>query len=108
MAATGRRKAAGTESGVQADSPVTLLVAALFTLPDLLYFPAVLVDVGRFRVAFDGPVAAQTAHRRPSGDRLQRCVGWLLTFALVAVVWAGGPSRRAGFARLPVVCGGRT
>jgi hypothetical protein len=56
----------GAISGVQANSSVTLLVAALVILLDLLFQTAALVDVGRCQAAFGGPVTARTAHRRPT------------------------------------------
>ncbi|MDG4827266.1 hypothetical protein O7635_35930 [Asanoa sp. WMMD1127] len=75
----------------------------MVTLFDLLLRTAVLVDVGRCWVAFDGPVAARTAHTRPTDGPAEivyiAAYRLALTFALVAVVAVGGPSRRTSTRR---------
>jgi hypothetical protein len=53
-------------SGVQADSSIDPLVVGLLMAAELLFHPAAPVDLGRHWWAFDGPVTAQTAQRRPS------------------------------------------
>jgi hypothetical protein len=79
------------ESGVQVDSSVALLLTALVMAVYLVFFTSGLVDGGRCRSAFDGPVTARTAHRRPSEDRSPN--------PLLPSGRAGPASRRAGFAR---------
>ena len=63
-----RSRAPVTESGVQADSSVALLVMVLLVAVELLFRTSVLVDVGQCWWTFDGPATAQTAQRRPRND----------------------------------------
>jgi hypothetical protein len=60
-----RLRSSRTESGVQVDSSVALLVIVVLMALELLIRTSVLVDVRQCWWAFDGLVTALTAQRRP-------------------------------------------